>query len=140
MDLSLSRVPRKAIPQSSEIASTHNDILEVPLTKKSPGRCLHPRQLVLAGLSRRIYTGTSFIDEAHKLLGRIATLVACFALFTNLLLVSCSSVGDTAARRKPPASPESIQIRVAEKGLEVHWKEVPGATHYTIFWGTETGQ
>src|SRR5271157_2938910 len=73
-------------------------------------------------------------------MGRIATLVACFALFTNLLLVSCSSVGDTAARRKPPASPESIQIRVAEKGLEVHWKEVPGATHYTIFWGTETGQ
>jgi tetratricopeptide (TPR) repeat protein len=73
-------------------------------------------------------------------MGRIATLAACFALFTNLLLISCSSVGDTASRRKPPTSPESIQIRVAEKGLEVHWKEVPGATYYTIFWGTETGQ
>jgi tetratricopeptide (TPR) repeat protein len=73
-------------------------------------------------------------------MGRIATLLACFALFTNLLLVSCSSVGDTASRRKPPASPENVQIRVAEKGLEVHWKEVQGATHYTIFWGTETGQ
>ena len=101
---------------------------------------LHTRQLVLAGLNRRIYTDTSFIDEAHELIGRIATLLACFVLLTNLLLTSCSSVGDTASHRKPPVSPESIHVRVAEKGLEVHWKEVQGATYYTIFWGTETGQ
>jgi tetratricopeptide (TPR) repeat protein len=73
-------------------------------------------------------------------MGRIAASLACFVLLTTPLMTSCSSVGDTAGPRKPPASPESIQIRVVQQGLEIHWKEVPGATLYTIFWGTESGQ
>lgn len=49
-------------------------------------------------------------------------------------------MGDTVGPGKPPASPENLQVQVVEGGLEIWWKSVPGATHYTVFWGTESGQ
>jgi len=49
-------------------------------------------------------------------------------------------MGDTAGPRKPPTEPDNVQVRVNESGLQILWGNVPGATHYTVFWGTESGQ
>ncbi len=74
------------------------------------------------------------------MIDRIAALLACFLLFASPFISSCNPVGGIAGPLKPPVPPEGVQIQVAEKALEVRWNEVPGATHYTIFWGTESGQ
>ena len=74
------------------------------------------------------------------MLERIQGLLISLVLFSLALLVSCSSIGDTAGSRKPPVPPEGIQVRVGDQGLEVSWKSVPGATHYTLFWGPDSGQ
>ena len=63
-----------------------------------------------------------------------------FLLSMNLLLASCSFVGESAEPGKPPAAPQNVQVQVNGDGLQIFWRSVPGATHYTVFWGTETGQ
>ena len=74
------------------------------------------------------------------MIDRIAPLLVSFLLFASPFISSCNPVGETATPRKPPVAPESVQVRVVEKALEVYWKDMPGSTHYTIFWGTESGQ
>jgi hypothetical protein len=74
------------------------------------------------------------------LIKRSHELLVCFLLSMNLLLASCSFVGETAEPVRPPAAPQKAQVQVNGDGLQVFWRSVPGATHYTVFWGTETGQ
>jgi len=74
------------------------------------------------------------------LLKGIPKLLAWFLLSMAVFLASCSSMGDTAGPCKPPAAPESFLVRVDEGRLQIVWGNVQGATHYTVFWGTESGQ
>jgi tetratricopeptide (TPR) repeat protein len=37
----------------------------------------------------------------------------------------------------PPEPPSNISVSIIEEGLLLSWPCVPGATHYTLFWGTE---
>lgn len=71
---------------------------------------------------------------------RLPELLVWFLLAMTLFLASCSSMGEMAGPHKPPAAPENVQVRVNESGLQIFWRNVPGATHYTVFWGTESGQ
>ena len=71
---------------------------------------------------------------------RVPELLIWFLLFISLFLASCSSMGTAAGPRKPPAAPENVQLRVTGRGLQVFWGNVPEATRYTVFWGTERGQ
>ncbi len=76
----------------------------------------------------------------RELIQRVPALLVCLMFSMNLLLASCSSVGDTAMPRNPPPAPENVQVRVDEGGLQIFWRNVPGATHYTVFWGPKSGQ
>ena len=58
----------------------------------------------------------------------------------SLFLASCSPMGEATGPRKPPAAPENVHVRVEQSGLQVFWRNVPEATHYAVFWGTESGQ
>lgn len=39
-----------------------------------------------------------------------------------------------------PVAPVHVQVSQVSEGVEVAWKTVPGALHYTVFWGTERGE
>lgn len=39
-----------------------------------------------------------------------------------------------------PVRPTNVQLHLVEKGVQVSWECIPGATHYTVFWGTERNQ
>jgi tetratricopeptide (TPR) repeat protein len=55
------------------------------------------------------------------------------------LLASCGPSEGT-GKLGPPESPREVKFRIVPEGLEVSWDTVPGATHYAVFWGTETGK
>jgi hypothetical protein len=57
-------------------------------------------------------------------------------LFVTVSAFPHKQVGD---KQQPPRPVQEIKIDVVPEGLKVEWKEVPGATHYTIFWGNEPG-
>lgn len=64
------------------------------------------------------------------------SLILC--LFScQLVLVSCGPSGP-GGEGGPPRAPESLSFKVVAKGLKVAWNSVPGATHYTVFWGTQS--
>ena len=59
---------------------------------------------------------------------------------SHLLLLSCSSSVNQGGTQNAPAAPTHVRLAIVPQGLEVAWEPVPGATHYTIFWGSESGE
>ncbi len=65
--------------------------------------------------------------------------VALLLLLSLSVLASCGP-SQGADKLGPPESPREIKVSIVPQGLEVSWDEVSGATHYTVFWGTENGK
>jgi hypothetical protein len=65
-----------------------------------------------------------------------ATLIVALPLLTACYLCL---VSNTSSQVKP-IPPESLQISSVPEGIEIAWKPVSGALHYTVFWGFERGQ
>jgi hypothetical protein len=68
---------------------------------------------------------------------RIRELLITALVLSHLLLLSCSTSPNQEGAHTAPAAPAEVRIAVVPKGLEVAWVPVPGATHYTLFWGSE---
>jgi len=54
-----------------------------------------------------------------------------------VLLLSCSSSDNQGGVQNAPAAPKNVQLSIVSQGLEVAWQPVSGATHYTVFWGSD---
>jgi len=52
------------------------------------------------------------------------------------MLASCEPSQGT-GKLDPPHPPREVKLNVVPEGLEVSWDRISGATHYTVFWGTE---
>ncbi|MBI5248130.1 MAG: hypothetical protein HY912_01435 [Desulfomonile tiedjei] len=57
-------------------------------------------------------------------------------LAVPLVLMACSGSVKIAAG-VPPKPPADVASEVVAQGIEIYWNAVPGATSYTVFWGTE---
>lgn len=66
--------------------------------------------------------------------GVVRSAVAIIFLMLPLVLGSCADSGVTGVG-SPPRPPQNISVEVVEEGVKVSWNLVPGATHYTVFWG-----
>ncbi len=72
---------------------------------------------------------------------RIVSRLALFLLLSALMLVgSCGNWGESRPAVKPPLAPEDLSLQIVRQGLMATWTPVPGATHYTLFWGSERGE
>ncbi len=56
-------------------------------------------------------------------------------LTVPLMLMACSS-SSKQATGMPPKPPTDLKTQVVAQGVEISWASVQGATHYTIFWGS----
>ena len=65
--------------------------------------------------------------------------VALLLLLSLSLLASCGSSQGT-GKLGPPQAPREVKLNLVPEGLEVSWDTISGATHYTVFWGTENGE
>jgi tetratricopeptide (TPR) repeat protein len=70
---------------------------------------------------------------------RIRELLVTALVLSHLLLLSCSSSVNQGGAQNAPAAPTDVRLAIVAQGLEVAWKPVSGATHYTLFWGSERG-
>lgn len=61
-------------------------------------------------------------------------IVAIIVVVLPLALGSCTDSGVTEVGR-PPRPPQNVSVEILEQGAKVSWDLVPGATHYTVFWG-----
>jgi len=57
-------------------------------------------------------------------------------LMAPLILMSCSGSGNKASGL-PPKAPESVSVEMTPQGVSISWDSVPGASHYTVFWGED---
>ncbi len=67
-------------------------------------------------------------------------LLVTALVVSHLLLLSCSSSVNQGGTQNAPAAPTHVRLAIVPQGLEVAWEPVPGATHYTLFWGSERGE
>ncbi len=67
---------------------------------------------------------------------RIGKLAVAVLALSHLLLLSCSSSITPGTVRNPPAAPTHVGLVIVPQGLEITWQPVSGATHYTVFWGS----
>ena len=65
-------------------------------------------------------------------------LAIFLVLIVPLVLIACSGSGKTATGGVPKA-PVVLATQVSCQGIEISWDAVPGASHYTVFWGTSPG-
>ena len=71
---------------------------------------------------------------------RIRELLVTALVLSHLLLLSCSSSVNQGGAQNAPAAPTHVRLAIVAQGLEVAWEPVSGATHYTLFWGSERGE
>ncbi|MGO9567647.1 MAG: tetratricopeptide repeat protein [Desulfomonilaceae bacterium] len=71
---------------------------------------------------------------------RIRELLLTALVLSNLLLLSCSSSVNQGGAQDAPVPPIHVQLAMVAQGLQVAWEPVSGATHYTLFWGSEPGE
>ena len=71
---------------------------------------------------------------------RIRELLVTALVLSHLLLLSCSSSVNQGGTQNAPAAPTHVRLAIVAQGLEVVWEPVSGATHYTLFWGSERGE
>src|SRR5208283_5346472 len=71
---------------------------------------------------------------------RIRELLLTALVLSNLLLLSCSSSVNQGGAQDAPVPPTHVQLAMVAQGLQVAWEPVSGATHYTLFWGSEPGE
>lgn len=76
--------------------------------------------------------------EVHRVLQRTTTVRAALLFPIIVLLFGCSSPAAKTGPRKVPPPPQNFQVHTTAEGLRVDWEKVPGASHYTVFWGTES--
>ncbi len=67
-------------------------------------------------------------------------LLVTALVLSHLLLLSCSSSVNQGGAQNAPAAPTHVRLAIVAQGLEVSWEPVSGATHYTLFWGSERGE
>lgn len=60
-------------------------------------------------------------------------------ILTAVLVASFGSKAGSSEASKPPSPPGTPRLDIAENGLRVSWDPVPGADHYTVFWGRKPG-
>ena len=70
---------------------------------------------------------------------KIRELLIIALVLSPLLLLSCSSSVNQGGTQNAPAVPTNVRLAIVAQGLEVAWEPVSGATHYTLFWGSEQG-
>ena len=70
----------------------------------------------------------------------VSRLVFVLPLLAVVLVASCGNWGERRPVTRPPMAPEELSLRIVPQGLMASWSQVPGATHYTLFWGTERGE
>jgi len=70
---------------------------------------------------------------------KIRESVVTVIVLSNLLLLSCSSSINQGGAQSAPTAPRDVRLAIATQGLEMSWEPVSGATHYTVFWGSERG-
>jgi hypothetical protein len=70
----------------------------------------------------------------------VSRLALVLLLSAQMLVVSCGNWGERRPAMKPPLAPEELSLRIVSQGLLASWTPAPGATHYTLFWGTERGE
>jgi hypothetical protein len=73
-------------------------------------------------------------SKYFRVLGRLG-----IGLLSVLFLASCMSTTELETPTGPPSCPSGLQAQVTDNGVRVTWDNVPGATHYTVFWGHERG-
>jgi len=66
--------------------------------------------------------------------GVVRSAVTIIIVLLPLVLGSCTDSGVTGLGR-PPRPPQNVSVEIVEEGAKVSWNFVPGATHYTVFWG-----
>ncbi len=71
---------------------------------------------------------------------RIRESVLIAIVLSHLVLLSCSSSVNQGSAQEAPPAPTQVRLAIVAQGLEVAWDPVPGANHYTLFWGTERGE
>lgn len=70
----------------------------------------------------------------HRFRGLALLLLLC-SLLSVASCVGWNNAGSTSAA-VPPAG---LRVEQGPEGLHLYWKPVSGASHYTVFWGTEPG-
>ncbi len=68
---------------------------------------------------------------------RIGKLAVAALVLSPLLLLSCSSSVTSGTAQSAPAAPTRLELAIVPQGLEITWQPVSGATHYTVFWGSD---
>lgn len=74
------------------------------------------------------------------MVSRNHTRQIAFFFAAMLLIGSCGGSSSRTDEANPPKIPVNLQAQVEEGGVGLYWDCVPGATHYTVFWGTEREQ
>lgn len=68
------------------------------------------------------------------MIGVVRSAVTIIIVMLPLIFGSCTGSGGTGVGR-PPHPPQAVSVEIVEEGAKVSWNLVPGATHYTVFWG-----
>jgi hypothetical protein len=63
-----------------------------------------------------------------------------FSIWIAMVIVATLPQKQAGEKHQPPRAVKEVKAEIVPEGIKVEWKEVPGATHYTIFWSNESGQ
>jgi len=72
-------------------------------------------------------------------LAQFRRLALLLPVCATLGMASCGGGNNSVPTRTPPP-PAQVKVEQAIQGMHVSWASVSGASHYTVFWGTEPGQ
>jgi hypothetical protein len=73
-------------------------------------------------------------------LKRPKLVLAVLLMLSQMVLAACGLTGGQSSAGTTPSAPDDVRVEGARGGLRVTWAAVPGASHYTVFWGTERGR
>lgn len=97
------------------------------------------REWVVVVRSRRLALVRQCRMRGRELYWRNCLSVALLLPLSLSLLASCGPSPGT-GKLGPPQPPREVKLSMVPEGLEVSWDRISGATHYTVFWGTENGK
>jgi hypothetical protein len=63
-----------------------------------------------------------------------------FSIWLVLVVIAALPQKRVVEKHQPPRAVKEVKAEIIPEGIKVEWKEVPGATHYTVFWSNESGR
>jgi hypothetical protein len=83
------------------------------------------------------YTILVFYERGEGVVRKAKLFEGLLLVLIMIVVASCSQSVTGGVAEGPPDPPKNVKADIVERGIHLSWDCVPGASFYTVFWGSE---